>query len=153
ILLPLAVERDLVAWFDIKQIFEDLAVAADMASQHHIAALAGIGRPTVLPDRVLRDLPDGDLLPALLLDIPANLDYFRVDADAGDGHACDGWRFRRLGAIGHRADHLAFGFAPDSGVEHRRGEGGWLFLSGRGDGDRGGYIGIAARGVAIIIGL
>ena len=54
-----------------------------MAGQHNISAIAGISRSAMLPDRVFRDLPDGHLLIALLLDIPANFDNLRVDADAG----------------------------------------------------------------------
>ena len=65
ILLTIAVERDLVTRLDIKNIFENLAVAANMAGQHNVSALARIGRSAMLSDRVLCDLPDGDLLIAL----------------------------------------------------------------------------------------
>src|SRR4051812_6205228 len=124
-----------------------------MAGQHHISALAGIGRPTMLPDRILCNLPDGHLLIALLLDIPANLDNLRVDADARNCHTCDGWAFRRLSAIGHRANHLAFGGATGDSVEHWGSEWCRFIFDGRGYGYWRGQIGITARGIAIVIGL
>src|ERR1041385_2042638 len=140
----MAVERDLVACFDIEKIFEHLAVAADMARQHDVSPLAGVGRPTMLPNRVFCDLPDRDLLIALLLDIPANLDHLRVHTNTRDGHARDSWGFGRLGAVGHRADHLAIGCDPSAGVEYRGSEWRRLLFGGRGYGCWRRQVGIAA---------
>ena len=107
----------------------------------------------MLADGVLCDLPDGDLLIALLLDIPANFDNFRVDADAGDRHACDGGAFRHLSAVGHRADNLAFGCDPGASVKHRGRKWCRLVFGWRGNGYRRRNVGIAAGGIAIKISL
>jgi hypothetical protein len=90
VLLAVAVERDVVARLDGDQILEHLAVAADVPGQHDVVPLAGVGGAAVLPDGVLRHLPDGYPLPADLLHLPADLDDFRIDVDAGDDDPRDG---------------------------------------------------------------
>src|SRR5581483_373591 len=58
ILLPTAIEGNLIAWIYIKKIFEYFPIAAHVPSQHDIAALARVGRTTMLADGVLGNLPN-----------------------------------------------------------------------------------------------
>ena len=76
VFLPSAVKSDLVAGFDIIQIFEYFTVAADMTGQHNVTAFAGVSRATVLAHCIFGHLPYGDILAVLLLHIPAYFHNF-----------------------------------------------------------------------------
>jgi hypothetical protein len=76
VLLTAGEQDDLVTFFDVDQIFEDFAVAANMTGEHDVAPFAGVGGAAVVPDGVFGDLPDGDLSPVLFCDFPADFDDF-----------------------------------------------------------------------------